>query len=238
MPTDLLSEEVIKEAVKLAVIRDYEREVLNLLEEDKHVFSVEFERKMEELLMGYTSDLKRRRKKMPIKYLLVAILIFLMSGMTVLAIPGVRDRIAKYCEMLFSDHTDVKFELPAEKTEREEEFEIHKPTYIPKGYKFYEEEYSEEFESYWCCYINKQETAVHFWQELPEKLKMWDISITSNGDPAKEFELNGHPVYHLVDEKGASTLIYVKEDYIYMVSGRVNVEELIKILESIKKNRK
>ena len=119
MPTDLLSEEVIKEAVKLAVIRDYEREVLNLLEEDKHVFSVEFERKMEELLMDYTSDLKRRRKKMPIKYLLVAILIFLMSGMTVLAIPGVRDRIAKYCEMLFSDHTDVKFELPAEKTERE-----------------------------------------------------------------------------------------------------------------------
>lgn len=60
MPTDLLSEEVIKEAVKLAVIRDYEREVLNLLEEDKHVFSVEFERKMEELLMDYTSDLKRR----------------------------------------------------------------------------------------------------------------------------------------------------------------------------------
>lgn len=92
MPIDVLTEEMIKEAVKIAVEKDYEREVVHIAKENKHTFSEEFAKKMEELLNEYTPNLKRRRKKkMAIKYLLVAILILLMSGMTVLAIPGVRE---------------------------------------------------------------------------------------------------------------------------------------------------
>lgn len=104
-----MNDKLLENAVKIAVEKDYKKEVTDFSERDSHTFSPAFEEKMQPLL--HRESPIRYRKRLKFRYLLVAILVLLFGGMTVLANPDVRERIGKYFEQLFDDHTDVSLTL-------------------------------------------------------------------------------------------------------------------------------
>ena len=85
----------------------------------------------------------------------MAILVLLFGGMTVLANPDIRERIGKYFEQLFDDHTDVSFDAP--ENHKEKEFVKVKPTYIPEGCTLVTQNMIPLFETYSLIYEEKNE---------------------------------------------------------------------------------
>lgn len=234
MRADMFEEDIIKQAVKLAVENDYEKQVINLPKEEEHVFSEEFESKMEDLLNEYSPNLKKKRKtRWRTRFLLVAIVVFAMSSITVFAFPQVREKFIQYCEKLFSDHTEVQFSPPVEKQNQEIEFKLNTPAYIPKGYELMQEYFRDPPGRYTSVYCNGKGKAFYYEQVKPEVLTDYKHSFDSDGSPAKESELNGYPLYWISNGNGVNHLLYVTEDYVYLAGGLVEYGEMYKLLKSV-----
>lgn len=227
-----MNDKLLENAVKIAVEKDYKKEVTDFSEKDSHTFSPAFEEKMQPLLRRESPI--RYRKRLKFRYLLVAILVLLFGGMTVLANPDVRERIGKYFEQLFDDHTDVSLDAPEQ--HKEKEFVKVKPTYIPEGYELIEKAYNKQTQEYILSFVNENGYALHYTQSIPEQWENSPNSITSNGVPAKTLDIGGFPGYLLSDEHGVYSLIYVTDNYIFYASGKVDSEELIKIIQSLQKD--
>lgn len=200
-----MNDKLLKDAVKIAVEKDYQKEVTDFSDKDIHTFSPAFEEKMQPLLQSKSPV--RYRKRLKFRYLLVAVLILLFSGMTVLANPDVRERIGKYFEQLFDDHTDVSLDVP--ENHKEKEFVKVKPTYIPEGYTQIEKTYTKQTQEYILSFVNENGDTLHYTQSLPEQWENSPNSITSDGVPAKTLDIGGFPGYLLSDEHGIYSLIYI-----------------------------
>ena len=226
-----MNDKLLKDAVKIAVEKDYQKEVTDFSDKDIHTFSPAFEEKMQPLLQSKSPV--RYRKRLKFRYLLVAVLILLFSGMTVLANPDVRERIGKYFEQLFDDHTDVSLDVP--ENHKEKEFVKVKPTYIPEGYTQIEKTYTKQTQEYILSFVNENGDTLHYTQSLPEQWENSPNSMTSDGVPSKTLDIGGFPGYLLSDEHGVYSLIYVTDNYIFYAGGKTESEELIKMIKSLHK---
>lgn len=226
-----MNDKLLKDAVKIAVEKDYQKEVTDFPKKDSHTFSPSFEEKMYPLL--HREAPIRYRKRLKFRYLLVAVLVLLFSGMTVLANPDIRERIGKYFEQLFDDHTDVSLDAPEQP--KKKEFVKVKPTYIPEGCKLVKEIYESTINKYDILYTDKNGFTLHYMQTPISLFEDNTFSITSNGTPAQEIDIGGFPAYLITDEYGIHSLIYVTDNYIFYTSGNINSDELIKIIKSLKK---
>lgn len=226
-----MNDKLLEDAVKIAVEKDYKKEVTDFSDKDIHTFSPAFEEKMQPLL--HPNSPVRYRKRLKFRYLLVAVLILLFGGMTALANPDVRERIGKYFEQLFDDHTDVSLDVPEQ--HKKKEFVKVKPTYIPKGYELIDTEYDDTFETYSLIYDDKDERTFYYKQSSVKFFEDSSVSISSDRTPAKKIDIGGFPCYLLSDEYGFHTLIYITDNYVFQVGGENNSDELIKVIKSLRK---
>ncbi|GAB5613911.1 hypothetical protein JCM37172_10140 [Faecalimonas hominis] len=226
-----MNDKLLENAVKIAVEKDYKKEVTDFSERDSHTFPPAFEEKMQPLL--HRESPIRYRKRLKFRYLLVAILVLLFGGMTVLANPDIRERIGKYFEQLFDDHTDVSFDAP--ENHKEKEFVKVKPTYIPEGCTLVDAEYDSTFETYSLIYEDKNERTFYYEQSSVKFFEDSSVSISSDGTPAKKIDISGFPCYLLSDEYGFHTLMYITDNYVFQVGGESSSEELIKVIKSLRK---
>lgn len=226
-----MNDKLLEDAIKIAVEKDYKKEVTDFSDKDIHTFSPAFEEKMQPLLQPKSPA--RYRKRLKFRYLLVAVLILLFGGMTVLANPDVRERIGKYFEQLFDDHTDVSLDAPEQ--HKEKEFVKVEPTYIPEGCTLAEEMYEPIINKYDILYTDKNGFTLHYMQAPISFFEDSTFSITSNGTPAQEIDIGGFPAYLITDEYGIHSLIYVTDNYTFYISGKINSDELIKIIKNLKK---
>lgn len=226
-----MNDKLLEDAIKIAVEKDYKKEVTDFPKKDSHTFSNSFEEKMYPLL--HRESPIQYHKPLKFRYLLVAVLVLLFSGMTVLANPDIREHIGKYFEQLFDDHTDVSLDAPDQP--KKKEFVKVKPTYIPEGYELIEKTYNKQTQEYILSFANENGYTLHYTQSIPEQWENSPNSITSNGVPAKKLDIGGFPGYLLSDEHGVYSLIYVTDNYIFYVGGKTEAEELIKIIKSLQK---
>lgn len=226
-----MNDKLLEDAIKIAVEKDYKKEVTDFPKKDSHTFSNSFEEKMYPLL--HRESPIQYHKPLKFRYLLVAVLVLLFSGMTVLANPDIRERIGKYFEQLFDDHTDVSLDAPDQP--KKKEFVKVKPTYIPEGYELIDTEYDSTFETYSLIYENKDEKTFYYEQSSVKSFEDSSVSISSDGTPAQKFDIGGFPCYLLSDEYGFYTLIYITDNYVFQVGSENSSDELIKVIKSLGK---
>ncbi|WP_461815752.1 DUF4367 domain-containing protein [Faecalimonas sp.] len=226
-----MNDKLLEDAIKIAVEKDYKKEVTNFPQKDSHTFSLAFEEKMRPLLHRDSIIVYHRPRKF--RYILVAVLVLLFGGMTVLANPDIRERVGTYFEQLFDDHTDVSFDAP--KQAKKQEFVKVKPTYLPEGYELIKKTFNKQTQEYILSFVNENGYALHYTQSIPEQWENSPNSITSDGVPAKKINVGGFPGYLLSDEHGVYSLIYVTDNYIFYVGGKTESEELIKMIKSLQK---
>lgn len=170
------------------------------------------------------------------KFLLIVILLMISMSMTVFAIEPIREGIYQLIEKCFSDHTDISFEkVQSEIKGQEEEIKEFKPQkleYVPEGYVLENEETDEEIYYYSMCFVDKKDTPLYY---IQMGIEYFDFTVSSNGERIEKVDVKNKQGYWVKDTDGWNKLLYVKDGYVYMLSGHENIENLISILEKNKK---
>lgn len=241
MKNDILTDELLECAAQKAC--EYDEDFLSDIEQ--HEFSPEFNYKMEVLIKGNEPLQYYGTKKIKIRILLIAALLLVVSLRVVMAKETVEEKNST-CQVqvlrgevnmivkLYDDHADIELDLP-ENYKGNPKFEYMKPTYIPKGYKFNKEDNTFSG-NYHISYINQKEQALHYSQIVWEKFGY--PAYSADGIPVRGLNIDGYPAYWIPNSNGYNILLYVREGYIFDVGGRMEVEELIRVIESLEKFEK
>lgn len=242
----VLTDELLKEASMKAM--KIEASVYGKIADQAkgHEFSEEHEKKIRELVrqnLGKAGSEHTRhaskRMSLRIRIALVAVVIMIMGSMTVLAVEPLRIKVYRMVERLFSDYTDVTFEeiekeIRARSKAADMENYPRRLKKVPEGYTlFLEEDFMKEeveLPDFTQGYKNSKDQNLWYSQTLTE---LYDVSITSDGTPAKRIKVGNDQAYLFTDEDNYHGIILEKDGFVYTMGGYDEVDELIACLESI-----
>ena len=260
MEMNRISDELLREAVKQACEREgtyYEE----FTKDAKHHFSIRHQIRMRRLYR----KMKRKKAEEPVdryrvytypitetddrrqfvstrvprlrpRLFLIVVLLMVGMSMTAFAVEPIREGIYQLIEKCFSDHTDISFEkVQSEIKGQEEEIKEFKPQkleYVPEGYVLENEETDEEIYYYSMCFVDKKDTPLYY---IQMGIEYFDFTVSSNGERIEKVDVKNKQGYWVKDTDGWNKLLYVKDGYVYMLSGHENIENLISILEKNKK---
>lgn len=247
----LLSEELLKDAVKKACETENAVYDKMIVDEEEYVFSDELKKNIIELskkedstkdagIISYSAG-RLSKKSLRFKIVLVAVIIMLLGSMTVVAVGPIRAKVYKMVEKFFSGYTDVTFEEVEEETEKSEidsESRTFNPVdfpkrinWIPEGYTLFKEDVVEEV--YFIAQVYQEDPAkpIIYQQMALEYSTGWNIS--SDGTTAKEILIGDEKGKLISDEYGYHSIVLEKEGFAYYIGGKVEVEVLIKCLQSV-----
>lgn len=82
------------------------------------------------------------------------------------------------------------------------------------------------------CFVDKKDTPLYY---IQMGIEYFDFTVSSNGERIEKVDVKNKQGYWVKDTDGWNKLLYVKDGYVYMLSGHENIENLISILEKNKK---
>lgn len=249
-----MTEQELKDAITSACEADYK----HAMAAPKHRFSRTFRKKIKVLLqpgMGKHTipalyPVHGRRRVIVV----VAVLVLLL-GTTVTGRSFFQSLLGKYILTGYTDHVQLNLgepenlemvaiednekntmEIGAEPDSEEEfEFACKKPQWVPEGYTLEREEYKEDFQLYQNNYVNNDGKYALYQQMRNDRVD--NIGISSNGGEQQEVMIENFKGYFIPDdvldeEKG--NLVWEDGTYLYMITGDLTKEELIRMAETIK----
>lgn len=240
MSKQILSDDLLKEAVAKAF--DMEAAAYKKMAEqaEEHQFSTEYREKLQELSKERPDSKKHKivkfsRKSIWMRIAVVAVLVMAM-GATVLAVEPLRIKAYRMMEKLFPDHTDVTFEeIKEEMNSQAKEFNPgdypRKLKKVPEGYTLVNEEENVKLFSIMQIYLNEKEQDIVYQQVPIDYSNGW--TITSDGTKAKELQVCGKKAYLFTDENKYHTIVFVKDGFSYLLGGYEEVDDLVACLESV-----
>ena len=107
---------------------------------------------------------------------------------------------------------------------------------VPEGYILHIEDdlYEESgVYDYMQIFHNEDEKSILYEQIDINELDLYSLVVSSDGTPAEEIAVCGEKAYVLTDEVQRNTVLYPRNDFLYLISGQEDVEILIQSLESI-----
>lgn len=221
---EMLCYEELKEAEKMAA------------KQGNHIFSEEYNQKIQDLLYGKSqadSFLHNQSgRRMKLRYLFIAAILMVLASATVMAVEPVREKLGDIFLYRFTNNVEIREEEGKETDVQDTAaMVVKRPTYIPEGYEVLEETISEVIEDITIYWENEKGDLLMYTQY---SIKDRVSSITSDGSKPEKVKVDGYDgvlIWDHGDSEG--TLFYENECYIYMISGCLQKEELIQILESI-----
>jgi hypothetical protein len=81
---------------------------------------------------------------------------------------------------------------------------------------------------YNITWINEDENVINYIQTLP------NISITADGETPEDILIGNKKAKMIIDENENRSIFYEEDGMIYIISGEISKEELIKIMKSIR----
>lgn len=196
-------------------------------------FSEEFERKMQKLI--------DRQKKFYYywfntvgKRVAAIILVILLSFTTItFSVRALREPVIRFIVETFEKFTSVVFvnDKSEEDIIVDLAFEKATPAYIPEGYILDFE--IDEASIYQARYFNADKTSNITYMQLfsDESILQADTENVSYN----EIEINNYKAVSY-SNKGTNVVIFGTDDYVFTIEGTIDIDELIRIAESIKIN--
>ena len=183
----------------------------------KHKFSKKHNQKMKELFSGQVRESEHKFSKTTVRIILIAA-ILLAIATTAFAIPAVR----KYVTEKFYDHSEYNI-LDKSGAQKVESLELN---YIPEGFVKTDEINSSELYTFeyekgdkWFC------------------VKKWTLNAGIYYDTEHNYReniiINGLDAVYYTAEVESRGIIFNNGKYIFVITGTVHKEELIKIAQNI-----
>ncbi len=234
----MLNEQQFEELLQIVIPEVCYEEICEIeeqmLKEGKHVFSEEFERNMESVFKGKKSILnevtaKKRKTKPKFKYLLVAILLFILSSITVLAYEPARQALKDFFFTIYNEYIIVE-PLTEEKNDVDDVI-FYRPEYVPDMYKLEHEVIDESIKEFALLWMNEDGDVLLYQQTTLQNSR---LIISSDGDRPIDIKIGEYDGKIIVEEDGLKTLFYENNGWIFLISGVLEENELIQIMMSIK----
>ena len=236
----MLNEQQFEELLQIVIPEVCYEEICEIeeqmLKEGKHVFSEEFEKNMESVFKGKKSILndvtaKKRKMKPKFKYLLVAILLFILSSITVLAYEPARHAFKEFFFSVYDEfiliHSEKEEE--ADKTDATQSL-LLKPSYIPTNYELMDEVVNEALKNIFVMWIDENENVLYYEQRMPQTGEM---VLSSDGDMPTDIKIGEYDGKLISEKDGLNTIFYEENDFLFVMSGFVETDELIHMLLSL-----
>ena len=209
--------------------------ILNNISNDnkeEHIFSEEFESKMNKLIKEHEKKISKNKFSKYLKIASISTLIILLSNFfNVVSHAGFRDIINIFTNV-FSTHTSIEFS----KKTNSYYIKLLKPSYIPKGYKKIEE--AEDKYAYEVVYKNSDDLELTYTcKSINSNTFIFD---TENAD-VEDLKINGENA-KLINKNNLLTLYYKNENWFFIINADFNdntelsllKKDIIKLAESTK----
>lgn len=233
-------DDLLEETMDELNLEEFEKLEEQVLAQEPHVFSEDFEEKMEALMETQEkqidiSDRKKRYNRQRREVLARVALVAVMVGVGTFSSAKENKIYAGMRSMIYWAYSDnveiqgVDSEDVQEIMESEDAVEWKEPTYVPEGYVKEEDEKIEAVKMNSILYINEEEKSVHYSQFIPS---YGSYSVTSDGK-VEPLRIGNMEAWKTEDQDEFITIFWEKEGWSYFVSGNLPLEELIKMVESI-----
>lgn len=221
-----MSNEILKEALRISMERELETIPSNASLKDYHSFSMDLEKKMKRLIkkanIKYVNINKFRVRKSIVAASLILVIVTASMSVEAIRIPVIRltEKIYKeFSEIMFENKDDI--EVP-QKIE-----EVYVPAYIPEGYTLTEEVDNMRSMHFWY-YTNEEGQEI----SVEQFVFRVSMSVDTEGITTEEITINDMNGI-IYTKRGLTTIIVNDNRYVHFVSGYESREELIKIVESL-----
>ena len=198
-----MTEEMLTQMIKSACELEYEEIEKRIKTEYPHIFSDEFNQKMDCLVMMEEDD--EREQLDPdhpihfrIRYVLVAVLLLVLGTSTVFGDTFFSEKIKDFVYKVFPQYIVIE--------EKNEETGLHTMMW--------------------------SDSENHTLSYMQVRLNM-TMAVTSNGEKPKEVMIGSTVGKLSIDGEGNRSLFFEKDEEVFTIVGSVSEEEIIKIAESI-----
>jgi hypothetical protein len=219
-----MANENLKKALEKAMIPEYDE---LLLRNEKHVFSVEFERKMQKLIKRRNKPYYRMINTFGKRVACIALIILVASSVTILSVDALRNTVADFFVSTyekFSSAQPVEDDIAPSTIK-----DIYEITYDLKEYEIYYEDNTEYRRN--ITYI-KDDILINFSQYTKDA---YDINVNTEGSEITTIDINNYEAVYFLDNHNYNHLIFDNGEYIIYISSNISKNALINIAESVKK---
>jgi hypothetical protein len=219
-----MANENLKKALEKAMIPEYDE---LLLRNEKHVFSVEFERKMQKLIKRRNKPYYRMINTFGKRVACIALIILVASSVTILSVDALRNTVADFFVSTyekFSSAQPVEDDIAPSTIK-----DIYEITYDLKEYEIYYEDNTEYRRN--ITYI-KDDILINFSQYTKDA---YDINVNTEGSEITTIDINNYEAIMFLDNHNYYHLIWDNGDYILSVGSNISKDALIDIAKSVQK---
>lgn len=208
-------------------------------DEDKHIFSNQFENEMQSLIQTEKVKSKQQENILYFKKIIkvASISIATLTGVlfaTTISVEAYREKMMEIIKEVFTTYTSLDTDLENENILDNYIFIDEQPTYLPYGYRINQDVSMESIETYtvYTIYENLDGSAITYSQQV----LLGEYFIDSEDVELDKFELYGRKINYSY-KKGEHHLYWLEDVKLYHIISEIDKEELIKIVESIIKNQ-
>ena len=197
-------------------------------DEDEHVFSADFEKKMQKLIKRRNKPYYRMINTFGKRIACIALIILVASSATILSVDALRNTVADFFVSTyekFSTFQSINEDKSAPSTIKD----IYEITYDLKEYEIYYEDNTEYRRN--ITYI-KDDILINFSQYTKDA---YDINVNTEDAEISTISINDKEAVIFLDNQNYYHLIWDNGDYILSVGSNISKDALIDIAESVQK---
>lgn len=226
--TDELLNQMIREAFEL----EFEEIERRIMKENPHIFSEEFEQKMDQITEQTEYEDWRSlesKRHFRFRYILAAVLLLVLGTSTVMGNSLIKEQMKRIAYTVFPEYIRIEQKDDTMGTGTQS-YVFKKPTYIPEGYRMVDEEKVQELGHYMIIWSNDEGTTISYTQA---EISSAVMAMNSNGEKPKDVKIGDITGKLGESDNGEHSLFFEKGEQMYMIAGPVSEKEIIKMAESI-----
>lgn len=232
---------LLQKAVPIVRCRELEAVEKLMAKNPPHVFSKEYEERKEEIVKGHPCHRKAedgqgkvKRGRVKMRYLLVAVLLLILSSTVVLGNETIREILSEIVYTVFP--TNVVIEPVEEETDVDNVnatigFEAKRPQEVPEEYVLLSEDLDMPGEMLSMVWQTSSEESVCYYYYNSDSSV---ISVTADGQVPEEIAIGDKMAKVTVDDRGVATGFYEDGEYTVVLTGKLEKDELVRMLKSVK----
>jgi len=218
-----ITDELLYELVPKA-----EEYILDQLPPDEklnHVFSNEFNRKMNRLLLRSKLSKLKNFSSTAKRVAIVAVVAFVIFFTSIMSVKALREKFIKVIKEIYKEFTSILFVTEDNKSDIQ--IDVIEPSYIPEGFEKSETEKS--FTSVQVVYSNDENVEILYEQSL---ITNNHLIIDTEDTGIEKLQICGKQIYH-VFRKGIHNFIWYEDEFVFNLISPIDKNELLKMIESI-----
>lgn len=193
----------------------------------EHSFSLEFEKKMEQLVKRRGKPYYKLINSFGKRVACVAATLLIVSSVTILSVDAFRESFANMIVNVYEKFSAVSSEEPTNSPDTIED--IYEITYDLSDYTVDYKEYTKYSRN--ISYINN-DISIDFRQCTR---KMYNEKLNTEGTEISTVNIGEYEAMYYLDNHNYDHLIWDNGDYIMRLSSNIGKDELIDIAKSVKK---